>query len=176
MRVRKALISLLLGVVVVLETITLGWIATAEHNGVQLATHTLRTTFAIYLLVVAARSVRDDVVASHGRLVVHLGALTTLTALLWGCTAILPDTPPVSESMGAALEVKRVCYVNLGLYAVLAITTMTTPRGPKLHYPPQHIYSEKIVLEMTNTDRENVCGALGQSTICHVRNESLTSM
>lgn len=49
------------------------------------------------------------------------------------------------------------------LYALVFAISTTVPLGPKLHYPPERIYSEKIVAATTNKDEENVCGLVGAS-------------
>ncbi|EPQ52410.1 hypothetical protein GLOTRDRAFT_26339, partial [Gloeophyllum trabeum ATCC 11539] len=43
------------------------------------------------------------------------------------------------------------------------VNTMTTPWGPNLHYPPEHIYSEKVVEAITSRYEDNVCGVVGAS-------------
>lgn len=158
MRRRKLFISLLAAVIVVLNTVSLGWAAADDmkHNISILAIYIY---FALYVLIIAARSINQNSVESHAESVIHLTTLTTIACLLLGGTAILPiSPPPVIEATGDDYVLLPVWYTMVGIYYVICIIAFTTPQGPPLHYSPGDIYSEKTVQSITNTDQENVCG------------------
>ena len=162
MRLRKALLSLLLAFTVVISTVSLGWsIANNEH--IDITIYSLHLSFALYLFLVSARSVLQVTVDDHSDSIIHLTALLTVAFLLLGSAAILPDSPPpVVASIDDEPVLKGLWYALLSLYTVGCILAYSTPLGPRLHYPPSDIYSEKTVKSITNVDENNVCGSMGR--------------
>ncbi|TFK68805.1 multidrug resistance-associated ABC transporter [Pluteus cervinus] len=163
MRLRKVLISLLLSLTLVLETIQFGWVNMEDADWRDVATSTLRVSFAAYLLLITVRAVKSQ--SKHAETIIHLATLTTLSSVLLLISTMLPTTPPpvakLSEEVIIGLQ--RLRLAVLALYIISASITSTTRRGPRLQYPPERIYFEKTVNAKTNPDPENVCGVVGAS-------------
>lgn len=93
----------------------------------------------------------------------HLTGLTTFASLLLVALAILPADSRVVVSIDGIPALTGLWHAAVVLYVLTAIVVVITPTGPALHYPPEAIYSEKTVLQATNTDQENVTGVIGAS-------------
>ena len=158
MTLRKLLLSLLLGTILALQSVSLGF-STIDSVRADIAVYALHTAFALYLVVLAGRAV-NATYGAHERAVVHLSALTWLAVMLLGTTAILPSTPfPLAPSSlvrsvmvggvkgGAPLGL---WYAVLGLYVGAFVLVVTTPRGPKLHFPSEAIYADKTLMQITS--------------------------
>jgi len=153
--------SFLLGVILVIDTICLGYSA-ANNERSSLAIYAIHIAFSLYVLVLAVRSVNQDSIGPHSESILHLTALMTLATALLGATAILPVTPPpVAASLETVPALRGLWHLSLGLYTVVCIMSFTTPRGPRLHYPPESIYSDKTISARTNLEQDNVCGVVG---------------
>ena len=171
MTLRKLLLSLLLGAILALQSVSLG-LSITDAVRTDIAVYALHTAFALYLLVLAGRSV-NAAYGAHERAVVHLSALTWLAVMLLGTTAILPSTPfPLAPSslVRSAIEVGAgvkggaplgVWYAVLGLYVGAFVLVVTTPRGPKLHFPSEAIYADKTLMQITSKYEDNVDGITG---------------
>ncbi|KAJ8693740.1 hypothetical protein PTI98_008710 [Pleurotus ostreatus] len=165
MRLIKLVISCLFATIIVLEAISLGYYAVLEVKD-QIPIYILHLFFALYLLALSVRAVKQNDISYHCESILHLSTLTALAnGLLW-TTTILPATPPpVAEAFAETEPVlEGLWYSILTLYLVACVVCFTTPQGPTFYYPPERIYSEKVVANITNDDRENVCGIIGASS------------
>ncbi len=166
MRWRRLAMTILLAFVVAINASSLGW-AIASNDTQSIISSVFGIIFSVYVLVLACRSVNEQEVYLHTKAVIQITTLSTIATSLFFAAAILPDTPPVTTDISQELESTPVglWYAILALYSVVFAISITTPLGPKLHFPPERIYSEKTVMAITNKDEENVCGAVG--TISH---------
>ncbi|KAJ8520309.1 hypothetical protein ONZ45_g2846 [Pleurotus djamor] len=164
MRLIKLVISSLLAVILVLETICLAYYTTIDRTE-EIPIYAIHAASTLYILLVATRSIKQVDPGLHSESLIHLTALTTIaSALLWG-TAILPSTPPpVVQFHEAEPVMQGLWYSILSLYLITCVVSFITPQGPAYHYPPSRIYSEKVVEKITNKDHENVCGVIGASS------------
>lgn len=163
MRWRKAVITLLLAFALSVAALLLGW-SIANDNRSDIAVYSLHVVFALYVSLVSAGSVGQNVADLHSESILHLTVLLTIAFTLLGSTAILPETPSI---VSTSSQLKSLWYALVGLYTVACGVVFTTPLGPPLHYPASDIYSEKTVEAITNTDEANVCGVIG--TYCTKR-------
>ncbi|TFY65276.1 hypothetical protein EVJ58_g2068 [Rhodofomes roseus] len=162
MWLRKLAVSVLLVAIVMIQCACLGWVI-IEDEGTNIVVHTLHIAFALYTLAVAARSVGQQD-GEHATSMIHLSALPFVASALLFTTAILPSTrladitsyEPSSVPLG-------LWYATLALYIASLVLAATTPCGPPLHFPPEQIYSDKIIAKMTNRYEDNVCGITGAS-------------
>ncbi|KAF8069172.1 multidrug resistance-associated ABC transporter [Lyophyllum atratum] len=162
MRWRKMFMALLLIAVLALGAISLGWsVANAERE--EIVVYTINLAFSLYLVIIAAYSVNEATIDTHSEYIRHLVALTSVTVLLMGATAILPSTPPATASIEASSAIPGVWHATLALYTIACLLYFTTPQGPRLHFPAERIYSEKTIQASTNHDEENVSGVIGAS-------------
>lgn len=163
MRLRKLAISASFAVILVIQCVGLGWSIT-EEDSLNTAIYSLHITFALYALAISALAV-NQTYSSHYQSIVHLSALTFIATGLLGTTAILPSQPfsvalvlNESNESGAPLIL---WYMVLALYALALVIAFTTPRGPRLHFPSEHIYSDKTLMQITSKYEDNVCGITG---------------
>ncbi|KAF9007916.1 ATP-binding cassette transporter [Cyathus striatus] len=163
MRRTKIFMSILIGSIAVLSTFAASWSAVNEDvtNAIISGLHTITST---YLLVITVHSLYTKSLDEHWVSISHIAALTAIASSLLGITTILPETPPpVAKSVDGDATMQAIWYAVLGLYMTLSVVSFITPLGPSLHYPPNNIYSEKVIQTITNTDEENVCGVVGAS-------------
>ncbi|KAH9932951.1 ATP-binding cassette transporter [Fomitopsis serialis] len=162
MRLRKLFFSFILAAILMVQCVSLGW-AAIEDERTSIAVHTLHIVFALYTLVVAARSVGQED-NEHAESMIHLSALTFVASAFLFTTSILPSTELVDISLYVSSSVPLgLFYATLALYIASLVLVATTPCGPPLHFPPEQIYSEKVTAKMTNTSEDNVCGITGAS-------------
>ncbi|KAF8842919.1 P-loop containing nucleoside triphosphate hydrolase protein [Paxillus ammoniavirescens] len=158
----KLLVSALLAAIFVLQSIGLGWTFSAGEGDSKL--YALHVAYALYLIVLAIRSIHQNAVGPHSESMIHLAVLTALPTMFLFTAAILPSSEPVSSSLFQSLPaLLGIWYAVLVLYFVAAVVVVTTPMGPPMHFPPENIYSEKTVKATTNDDQNNVCGVVGAS-------------
>jgi hypothetical protein len=154
----------LLSFTVALNASALGFALANESGKDEIVVGILQLVFALYLLVISARSVTQVEPESHSPSIIHLSTLTTLASLLLITVAILPTTPPPVIKSTDETPLQAIWYSLVFLYTLIGVLGVTTPLGPPLHHPPEHVYSDKTVAAITNTDPENVCGIIG--TLC----------
>ncbi|EMD35632.1 hypothetical protein CERSUDRAFT_85569 [Gelatoporia subvermispora B] len=162
MRLRKLALSVLLAAILVLQSVGLGWFI-LDDDRVNTITYALHTAYALYALVIAVYSIplRDS---EHATAVVHLFSLTFLASALLFTTAILPSTPiPIAPLYKTSSVPSSLFYAAVVLYIITLAIAISTPRGPKLHYPSDCIYSEKTLMQVTSKYEDNVCGVTGAS-------------
>ncbi|OBZ67977.1 ATP-dependent bile acid permease [Grifola frondosa] len=162
MRLRKLIISLLLVVIISIQSVSLGWFA-IEVDRTNLIVHLLFLGFTFYVLAVAVRSVNQQY-ATHEVSIIHLSVLTFLSSGLLFSTAILPSSAlPVVSFNEPSMTPLALWHATLVLYSVCLVIAVTTPRGPPLHFPSDEIYSEKTLMNTTSIYEDNVCGITGAS-------------
>ena len=81
------------------------------------------------------------------------------------CARATQDPAPAPSPLMAATEREGaplgLWYAVLGLYCAALFLAITMPRGPKLHFPSEVIYSEKTLLQTTSKYEDNVDGMTG---------------
>lgn len=160
MRWKKTFLSLLLSFTLIFSTISLGWSVANEERS-DTVIYALHVCFALYVFLLAVRSIGQDNSDDHSDSILHLTALLTVVFVLLGSAAILPSTRlPVVTSTKDEHIVLGLWYGFVGIYGIACFIAYTTPLGPPLHYPPSDIYSEKTVQSITNMDKVNVCGII----------------
>jgi len=148
------------------DSVALGYFFTfAEHiDGATIIASTLRLIFDVYLLVLSVRLIGVDDVERHWEGVCHLCALTTIDVCLRATSLILPvDRGHVNALEDAGSDGLE--WASFVLLIIACVTSVNAPRGPPLHYPPEMIYSPKI-LESFNTvpqSADNVCAVVQSS-------------
>jgi hypothetical protein len=160
MRWRKIVITILLSFAVALNTSALCFALVNESKD-ESVVGILQLVFALYLVIISARSVTQTEPESHSASIIHLSTLTTLASLLLATVAMLPSTPlPVIKTRDG-LPLQGIWYSLVFLYTLACVLGVTVPLGPLLHHPPEHIYSAKTVAAITNRETANVCGVIG---------------
>lgn len=162
---RKIVLSVVLAAILAIQSVSLGW-SIAEIDRKSIAVYALHVAFALYSLVVAVRSVKQEY-SLHAQSVVHLSVLTTVAVSFSGVTTILPSSPIPVTRLAAASSVVPLAlwYVVFALYVVAWAIAITTPRGPRLHYPSDRIYSQKTLMQVTSKYEDNVSGVTGASVL-----------
>lgn len=160
MRLRKLAVAALLATILAIQSVGLGWsILDDDHANVIM--YGLHMAIALYTLIIAVRSIklRDS---EHSTAVIHLFVLTFLPSALLFTTAILPSTPfPIAQLYESSSVPLALFYATLALYILALAIAISTPRGPKLHFPSEYIYSEKTLMQTTSKYEDNVCGVTG---------------
>ncbi|KAF8549145.1 P-loop containing nucleoside triphosphate hydrolase protein [Imleria badia] len=162
-RLWKLLVSVLLAVILVLQSLSLGWTFSAGEGDSNL-TYALHVAYAFYLTALAVRSVYQNAIESHSESMIHLAGLTFAPTTLLFAVAMLPTSGPISLSMLQSFSaLLGIWYTVLVLYFIVTVVVFTIPMGPPLHYPSETLYSEKVIKAATNRDKDNVCGVVGTS-------------
>ncbi|KAG2142476.1 multidrug resistance-associated ABC transporter [Suillus clintonianus] len=165
MRNRKLLLVFLSAVILVLEGISLGWSAYPDGQN-MLTEHIFRTTFALYVGVLAVRSVGQSTTDNHSESMIHITALTFFSSVLHFAAAILPSSDSIlTRNLQAFPSSLAFWYSMTVLYTLAFAIVATAPRGPPLHFSPSLIYSQKTIHDTTNESYENVSGLPGTSVI-----------
>jgi hypothetical protein len=75
-------------------------------------------------------------------------------------TAILPATPAAVPQLLSTYTtgLKVLWWTSLAIAGLTMLICTTVPRGPRLHFPSERIYSEKTLATTTNHVRDNVSG------------------
>lgn len=98
----------------------------------------------IYLLAIIVSSILEGQ-KYHSRALVYLWVLLTMKFFLMGTVSILPSPEgsstgsPSNKALSDPWNIDLVCT----FFAWLIVFFL--PRGPKLHYPPEKIYSSKTI-------------------------------
>lgn len=126
----------------------------------------LRLLFDVYLVVLTTLTIQDVEIPHHWVTVVHLASLSVAVFALSFVSSILPETDDIQLSSVEDSQDSRLLvglwYTNL-LLTFLAVTVSSTiPRGPKLHFPSEAIYSVKTLETSTTHAHDNVCGIAGK--------------
>ncbi|KAL0564406.1 hypothetical protein V5O48_017642, partial [Marasmius crinis-equi] len=156
---RKYTLSFLAATIFILQSLRLG-LSLKDSLGIttSLVGNALDVYYAFFLLALCVRSLKHRNVSAHSESVLHISALTVISALLLTTLAILPTTssPALRHILPATLYLR---YTVIALYIASSFIALSTPQGPPLHYPPSAIYLPKTVESITNMDKENVTGA-----------------
>lgn len=163
MRSRKLLLALVLAIILILNTVGLGWSA-VDGDRSSITSYSLYSAYSLYVLAIAAKSINQDSIETHAESILHLTTLTTIASVFFVALAILPvDAAIVILELDTTPALTWLWLATMALNMLSSFIAFTTPMGPPLHYPPNVIYSEKTVLASTNKDEENVCGVIGMS-------------
>ncbi|KAI0720942.1 ATP-binding cassette transporter [Cerioporus squamosus] len=164
-RRRKLALSFLLAVVLAVECIRLGQ-SVAQRTRLSVAVYGLHVAFALYTVLLSVYAI-SRTGSEHAHAITHLSALTALATALCTLIAILPSTPlPATSSFFISDAVyAHLWYVAYALYAAALGVASTTPRGPKLHFPPEEIYSDKGSMRITSKNEDNVSGIASDSVL-----------
>lgn len=166
-KIRKIILALCLAGIVALKATALGWLLASGAGHKILMTYAFHVVFALYIFVMAVMYVRLDTVNSHWKSTIHLTILTGIAVALLGTTAILPSyESPIKIQVASSTVLQGLWYSSFALYCMSFAITVTTPRGPKLNFPVERIYSKKTVSSITVMLDNNVCGITG---LCYVR-------
>ncbi|OJT13873.1 ATP-dependent bile acid permease, partial [Trametes pubescens] len=164
MRLWKLGMSVLLGVVLAIQAVGLGW-SIAEDDRQNIAVYALQIAYALYTLIISVRAV-NQTYSKHAQSIIHLSALNFFATVLLGITAILPAKPlPVISVFTESTAPWALWYAVSALYAVCTAIAATTPRGPPLHFPSSKIYSDKTLMQITSNYEDNVCGITTASVL-----------
>ncbi|KAH6911449.1 ATP-binding cassette transporter, partial [Coprinopsis sp. MPI-PUGE-AT-0042] len=162
MRRSKTIITALCFVAVGLNAAAIGFALANEKQG-DLVVGILHLLFALYLVIISARSVVQDDPKRHCESIIHIASLSFLATFLLVSVAILPNAPASGVTPDHEHALQRAWYALVLSYAAICVLGITTPTGPPLHFPPDQIYSEKTATVITNPDLANVCGLVGAS-------------
>ncbi|KAI6040937.1 P-loop containing nucleoside triphosphate hydrolase protein [Pisolithus marmoratus] len=163
-RLWKVVACLLLGVIVVLQTMALGWTFVVDDEDYSKYTYVLHSVYAFYVTILAGRAVYQNTVDAHATYIIHLATLTLVPTVLLFVVAVLPSSRPFSVDLAKdAPFVLWISYAVLALYSIITYIIFTIPMGPPLHFPPEAIYSSKTAKGATNPDQNNVCGIVDAS-------------
>ncbi|KAF8518400.1 multidrug resistance-associated ABC transporter [Hysterangium stoloniferum] len=161
-RVKKVFLLALFAAILAVDTIALGFSIPTQAPESAIISFGLRILFDVYLVIITAFTVQDVEVPHHWVTIVHLASLSTLGFFLTFVASILPETDDVqasaAEPTGDSDVLLGLWYTNLVLMFLSTAVTLTVPRGPKLHFPSEAIYSEKTLETSTTHDYANVCG------------------
>ncbi|KAL1948837.1 hypothetical protein VTO73DRAFT_10643 [Trametes versicolor] len=164
MRLWKLGMSVLLGAILAIQAIGLGW-SIAEDDRQNIAVYALQIAYALYTFILAVCAT-NQTCSKHSHSIIHLSALTFFATMLLGITSILPATPlPVVSVAAESTTLRALWYAVSALYAVCMAIAVTTPRGPPLHFPSSNIYSDKTLMQITSTYEDNVCGMTSASVL-----------
>ena len=163
-RMRKLLLVAIYALLVAVDTTALGY-SFAFPTAQETVSYLLRVIFDIYLVTLAALTIQDVDVPHHWVAVVHLSTLSILAFAFSFVASILPKTDDVEVYFVEDSDEPRLLvglwYTNLLLTFLAVMISITTPRGPKLHFPSEAIYSEKTLETSTTHAFDNVCGISG---------------
>ncbi|OJT05133.1 ABC transporter ATP-binding protein/permease VMR1, partial [Trametes pubescens] len=164
MRLWKLGMSVLLGAVLAIQAVGLGW-SIAANDRQNITVYALQIAYALYTLILAVRAV-NQTYSKHAHSIIHLSALNFFATVLLGVTAILPAKPlPVVSVFTESTAPWALWYAVSALYAVCTAIAATTPRGPPLHFPTSKLYSDKTLMQITSTYEDNVCGMTSASVL-----------
>lgn len=163
-RLWKLFTCFLLAIIVVLQSISLGWTFIVDDERHSQYVYALHVAYAFYSTILAGQAVYHSTLKAHSTSIIHLAILTVVPTSLLFTAAILPSSHPVSITLAQNVPfLFWLYYAVLALYFVATLITFTMPTGPPLYFPPENIYSEKTILSATNPDQNNVCGVVGAS-------------
>ncbi|KAF8507555.1 multidrug resistance-associated ABC transporter [Gautieria morchelliformis] len=167
-RIRKFILIAIYAALVSIDTTAFGY-SLASQVPTETLSFLFRTLFDIYLVILAALTLQDVEVPHHWVTTVHLSALSIFAFTLSFVTSILPETDDIQVSLAKESNSSQlltgIWYTNLLLTFFAVTVSSTIPRGPKLHFPSEAIYSEKTLETSTTHDYDNVCGLSDASVV-----------
>ena len=161
MKLQKSFQTGLIGVLLCLDAMAIGWIiAAGGPKGpakFDIITAVLQALFSIYICILSFASISQITIDEHWSSTLHMSTLTTTAAALYSTRLILPTT--VREtSVESGYE-----FLSLLIYLTLAYLTLTTPRCAPVHFPAERVYSRKMLESSAPTVFNNVCGIVNAS-------------
>ncbi|TFK86901.1 ATP-binding cassette transporter [Polyporus arcularius HHB13444] len=164
-RRRKLALGFVLAHVLAIECIDLG-LSMVHEPRLSATAYGLHVAFALYTFVLSVYAT-SRTGSQHAHAITHLSALTALATALYTLIAILPSAPlPTISSFSVSVAVySPLWYTAYALYAAALGVASTTPRGPKLHFPPEEIYSDKGSARITSRNEDNVSGIASDSVL-----------
>ncbi|KAL5480838.1 hypothetical protein ACEPAI_9778 [Sanghuangporus weigelae] len=152
----------LLVIMVALGLLQVGYLVRmilADGWGRDALSYVLQTTFTLYALVLSIFAVRNPASSWHGRLTVHLSALSTLGLFALSALMVLP-----SDAV-ADMRQRIFRYNSLVLWALAFFISVRMKRGPALHFPLERIYLNKLRPRTSTSDSgtQSVCDMIGAS-------------
>ncbi|KAJ7779182.1 multidrug resistance-associated ABC transporter [Mycena metata] len=145
MRPRKLALVLVLAGLVIIASVTDGKTGYSEVVSI---------TFPAYLSFIAAISLSTRDRTDHAYYTTTLAVLAASALIILFIDVLIPSS---SSSQPHQHDV-----LVLGLYLVASALILTMPRGPRLDYPPENIYSEKV-LSLAHASTVNVNGVVDAS-------------
>ncbi len=143
---------------VITEAIALGWSVVEREGARAIWQGAALTVLALYLAGLSAFSISSRDVRLHRRTIFHLFSLTSTALLLLSSSAILPPHKQATHHMALS-------YLTIVLVFAAFCVSSGTKGGPKLHFPSDSIYSEKILAGTTTTVEDNVCESARKSFV-----------
>ena len=128
----------------------------SENDRSVTISYIVRVAFGFYLLLLAVFSIGQRS-TGHWRLVVHISCLTAAAFLLFAISATLPSRVVRTST--------HLQYAPVAAYFLACAVAITIPRGPPLHYPSEHIYSDKTLMAVTSKYEDNVCESVNASVL-----------
>lgn len=165
MRLRKILLSFFLASVLAIKCVGLGR-SISQRARLDVIEYGSHTTFALYTLALSIYAT-NRTGSQHAHAITHLSALTALATGLHTFIAILPSAPFPAPSyiLVSDASYDLLWYTALALYAAAMGVSLTTRRGPKLHFPPEEIFSDKSSVRITSQKVDNVSGITSEFDI-----------
>ncbi|OCB86633.1 multidrug resistance-associated ABC transporter [Sanghuangporus baumii] len=119
----------------------------------------LQAIYTPYAVMLSIFAVWHPASSWHGRLAVHLSALSTLAFFTLSALVVLP-----SDAV-ADMQQRIFRYTSLVLWALAFSISVRMKRGPALHFPLERIYLNKLHARMLtfSSETQNVCGMVGAS-------------
>lgn len=144
-----------------IQAVCIGW-AAITIDSPNLAAPIMNILFALYVLVLAVRSLNQNNTNGHFESIVHISTLLFFASLLLGAIGIMPSDATVILLEENSIPIS-LWYTVLFLYLAAFLVAINVPRGPPLHFSPSNIYLEKTVEAITNKNEDNVCGTVSAS-------------
>lgn len=163
MRVRKVVQTALLVLLVIFDAISLGWLIIADDSSAEIphiVASSLQLAFSFYILVLSLYTIGEVEVDAHWTSVMHIWGMVSLATALYATRLLLPKS---LTSAPEAPFTKIFDFASLGLYVILFGIASFTNRGPKVHFPPERIYSAKTLSSSAPTVYANVTGYVRES-------------
>lgn len=158
MRLRKLFLTILFALIFVIQGGFLG-LSLGKLDGPQsIIVYSFHLSFALYLLLLSLRSVRQEY-SRHAMSIVYLSVLSTVAVFLLGIMEILPSTvTPIIMARLTADTIplpRELRYAVVLLYSVAWAVAVATPRGPAYHYPSDRIYSTQTLMAVHSKRKES---------------------
>lgn len=114
---------------------------------------------AYYLMIVIASLL--DCQRNHGPALKHLQVLSSIKVATMGTITFLPARKTISDGQDvlSAWNIDLVC--SIAAWTVIVFI----PQGPRLHYPPEKVYSSQTLLASETFPEENVSEEIGMCPI-----------
>ena len=155
--------TILLALALALNTTATAATVKVDNVGDQVVA-CLQLVFSVYLLALSARALVTNDGRTHATYVWHIAPLAIAAALALCLVSTIPGTPVFGTVLHAGGFLKNSWYGLSAIYAVVGVLASTTPTGPPLHFPLDHIYADNTVKAISNTNPKNVCGVTSENS------------